>query len=969
MDRQEAIIFSRRWEGRGKERQDTQTFWQEFFQKVLEVPDPYDYAVFEKPVRVSGSYNGPKVGDRAPSDQMQLSIPSAPSRKKSTDKSIDVYIPSAKALIEQKSLGVSLDERLQQSDGAMLTPFEQGLRYNNGLPYREKVRFIVTCNFEAIRIYDLDYQDTLLGDRFTEIKLSEVPDNLGVFDFLVREHKEEITKQKDLSLEAANLMSKLKSQLQEEFDLYRLPDQDLTVLMVRLLFCMYAEDAGLFQPSQFRDYLKDKIPDQQTGQFNRALRELFAVLATPVEDRRMVSGELVAFPYVNGGLFAEPIEIPWFDADSKHTLLQECCTFQWSKISPVLFGSLFESVLSRKERHEGGMHYTSVENIRKATKPLFLEELDLELRRAGNNKARLRELQERLASLHWFDPACGSGNFLTQTYIDVRRMENTILQRLVDPYSTGQTALDVAADTTPRVSINQFHGIEVNDFAVHVAETAMQIASHQMDVETSAVLQKKIDSLPLTKQTGIVCANALRIDWNDVLPAEECDYILGNPPFLGARNQSRKQKDELREALGGAKNSGNADYVAGWFAKAADYVGDERIRCAFVATNSICQGEQAAIIWKPIFDKGLRIDFAHDTFRWSSEASDQAHVFCVIVGFSKLGPEGGSLRLFHHEGPDAEAEELHPKRLNAYLCDAPDVFVWNRNKPICNAPKIGIGSQPIDGGNYLFKETEKNEFVASEPLAEKYFHPWLGSEEFINGKKRWVLWLGDATQTDLKQMPHSRERIDSVRQFRLASKRAQTRKAAATPNHFGTEIIPESTSIIIPKVSSERRHYVPMGFIGPETLCSDLVFLIPNASPYHFGVLHSQMHNAWMRRVCGRLESRYRYSGGVVYNNFPWPGASAGSLDAPVEKLVDSKKREAVEAAAQAILDARALYPEFTLADMYDPKIDYLFPELTKAHKELDLAVERAYGVRFNGDEERMVSHLIGVYAEIAGIS
>lgn len=516
----------------------------------------------------------------------------------------------------------------------------------------------------------------------------------------------------------------------------------------------------------------------------------------------------------------------------------------------------------------------------------------------------------------------------------------------------GQATIDFQEEGTGespvKVTLANFHGIEINDFACCVARTALWIAEKQADINTSKVVQRVYDELPLREYDTIRQGNALRMDWNDVVPAERCDYVLGNPPFIGARNQTKDQKAEVMEVFHGSKNCGNVDYVAGWFMRAAEYIGDRPIRCAFVSTNSVCQGEQVANIWKPIYELGVRIDFAHDTFRWNSEATDEAHVFCVIVGFSKLG---GTKTLFHHENPDAEASVRHPENLNAYLADAPDVFIWNRSKPICDVPKIGIGSQPIDGGNYLFSDEEHDEFLRIEPAAEKYFHRWLGSQEFINGKARWVLWLGNVSPSDLKAMPRSRERIERVREFRLSSSRKQTLKAAETPNHFGTEIIADATSILIPKVSSERRRYIPMGFIDPETFCSDLVFLVPNAELYHYGVLQSQFHNAWMRVVCGRLKSDYRYSGGIVYNNFVWP------------EPTDAQRAE-VERCAQAVLDTRKLYEGSTLADMYDPDNDFLYPELTKAHKTLDAAVEAAYGVEFGGDEEKIVAHLFKLYSQ-----
>ena len=631
-------------------------------------------------------------------------------------------------------------------------------------------------------------------------------------------------------------------------------------------------------------------------------------------------------------------------------LLNASRGFDWRHISPTIFGAVFESTLNPETRRAGGMHYTSIENIHKVIDPLFLDDLKKELAEIEGEKVErkrlfaLREFQQKLASLNIFDPACGSGNFLTESYIQLRRLENRVLESI---QGEGQASMGFEGDLDPvKVSITQFYGIEINDFAVSVAKAALWIAESQMLTETQDVVSRYIDYFPLTTNAHIVAGNALRTAWGGVLPANECSYIIGNPPFYGARMQSKEQKAEIQEVFHGAKNSGNIDYVAGWYMKAAEYMADYPICAAFVSTNSICQGEQVANIWEPIFRLGFHIDFAFDTFRWRNEANDQAHVFVVIVGFSK---QLKGKRLFHHASPDEEPIFKAPQNINAYLKDAPDVFVWNRSKPLCDVPKIGIGSQPIDNGNYLFDEVGMQDFLVKEPGAKRFVHPWLGSQEFINGKKRYVLWLGEATESDLDRLPLSRERINAVREYRAQSSRAQTKKAAETPNHFGTELIASSTSVLIPKVSSERRRYIPMGFIEPDVFCSDLVFLIPNATLYQYGVLQSQFHNAWMRTVAGRLKSDYRYSGGVVYNNFVWPEPAA-------------EQRQAIEEAAQMILDVREAHQGKTLAELYDP--DKMPSDLRAAHQNLDRAVEEAYGVDFNGDEEKIVAHLFKLYAE-----
>ena len=569
----------------------------------------------------------------------------------------------------------------------------------------------------------------------------------------------------------------------------------------------------------------------------------------------------------------------------------------------------------------------------------------------GARTKALRELRRKFGGISVLDPACGSGNFLTESYLSLRQLENRIILELKkdSQISWGFEGLE-AEDEKVLVSLENFHGIELEDFACCVAKTALWIAEKQADADTAKVTDRVYDALPLKDYDCVVQGNALRMDWNEVLPAAQCSYVVGNPPFLGARFQSSEQKQEVLDVFGGARNAGNIDYCGAWYMKAARYTEGTHARCALVSTNSICQGEQVANLWKPIFDMGVRIDFAHNTFRWSSEAVDNAHVFCVIVGFSR---EGGRKRLFDHPTPDAPETLVYPGNINAYLADAPDVFVWNRSKPLCDVPEMGIGNKPIDGGNYLFKEEEREAFLKNEPGAQKFFRTWLGSQEFLHGKPRYCLWLGDATFGELKELPLCRQRIEAVREFRLASKSKPTQKLAETPTRFHVENMPEGNSILIPEVSSERRRYVPMGFVGPETFCSNLVRLIPDATLYHFGVLHSQMHNAWMRTVAGRLKSDYRYSAGVVYNNFVWPEPTG-------------EQRARIEQCAQAVLDARAAHPDATLADMYDPSNDFLFDDLVAAHRELDAAVEEAYGVSFACDEEKIVAHLFRLYAEKA---
>lgn len=703
--------------------------------------------------------------------------------------------------------------------------------------------------------------------------------------------------------------------------------KSLNKLCVRLVFCLYAEDAGIFgRHGMFHDYLAAF----DTRGMRKALVELFRVLDTKLQDRDPYlqddNPELAAFPYVNGGLFSdENIEIPPFTDEIRNLLLNKASEdFNWAEISPTIFGAVFESTLNPETRRSGGMHYTSIENIHKVIDPLFLDALKAELNEICENpiertkNAKLRAFQRKLAGLKFLDPACGSGNFLTETYLSLRRLENKILLEL----SHGQVTMYTASESPIQVSISQFYGIEINDFAVTVAKTALWIAESQMMKETEKILLVPLDFLPLKTNAYIVEGNALRTDWESVVPKSELNYIMGNPPFVGARLMDKAQKDDINHIFAGWKNAGNLDYVCCWYKKAADIMQSTAIRTALVSTNSVSQGESVANLWKPLFADGVHIDFAYRTFRWDSEAKSKAHVHCVIIGFS-TAVNPAERRIYSGDRYQVA------KNINGYLLDGDNVFIESRNKPICNVPEIGIGNKPIDGGFYLFEKEEMEDFIKKEPASKKYFRPWYGSKEFINRKSRYCLWLGNCSPAELKTMPLCLERVKSVKEYRLNSPSAGTVKLADKPTHFHVENMPDSTYILVPKVSSERRRYVPIGFMTPDVLCSDLVFIIPKASLYHFGILTSNIHMAWMRAVCGRLEMRYRYSKDVVYNNFPWP--------TPTEQ-----QKAKIEQTAQAILDARALYPDCSLADLYDELT--MPPELRKAHQDNDRAVMDAYG-------------------------
>ncbi len=958
-----AAEFAERWKGRGNERGESQPFWIDLLTNVFGIATPSNgFIIFEDHHKVDASNY------------------------------IDGRIPSTRVLIEQKSKDKDLRAPIRQSDGSLLNPFQQARRYVVGLPVSEHPRWIVTCNFSEFLVYDMEQPN---GEP-EQILLENLGKEYYRLQFLVDAKNEHLSKEMEVSMKAGDIVGKIYEALLEQYG-DNSPEalRWLNILCVRIVFCLYAEDAGVFGHDQFHDFLVT----YEAKDLRRALRDLFEVLNTPVANRsKYLQEELKAFPYTNGSLFAEEIEIPQFTEDLKETLLQNASLdFDWSEISPTIFGAVFESTLNPETRRSGGMHYTSIENIHKVIDPLFLNDLRHELDEILEEKIekqrqrKLDEYQMKLASLTFLDPACGSGNFLTETYLSLRRLENEVIRERYH----GQTMMG-AFKNPIKVSIQQFYGIEINDFAVTVATTALWISEAQMMAETEKIIHQEIDFLPLKSYHNIREGNALRMDWNfipykDGLPSplpikslpssrtvpgykpiekerkeirpnvyeitneeepkEEglvmmYDYIIGNPPFIGARQMDASQKEDVISIFGEKwKNVGNLDYVCCWYMKAFQSTRIGHPHIAFVSTNSICQGEQVANLWQPLVEKGLRIDFAHRTFRWDSEASMKAHVHCVIVGFSHKNELEKKHLLFDNDKVNKVSH------INAYLMDAPDIFVGSRQQSISDVPSIGIGNKPIDGGKYLFTKEEMDNFIKIEPKATHYFKPWYGSEEFIHQKPRYCLWLGGCSPSELRQMPHCMKRIEAVREIRLASSSAGTRKLADRPTRFHVENMPDTNFIIVPKVSSEKRRYVPMGFMSPDVLASDLVFVIPDATLYHFGILESNVHMAWMRAVCGRLKSDYRYSKDVVYNNFPWP--------TPTEE-----QKAKIEKTAQAILDARALYPDSSLADLYD---ELTMPvELRKAHQENDRAVMQAYGFPIKTmTESQCVAELFKMYQEL----
>ena len=912
--------FAADWKDRGDEKQETQAFWLALLQKVFGVEEPEKYISFERRVEV----DDPRTGKR-------------------TTKFIDGYIPQTRVLVEQKGRDIVLTRGYKQSDGSLLSPYQQARRYGAYLPQSEQPRWIVVCNFQTFEVHDMNFPN---GEPEV-LTLADLAADCSKLNFLVNTGSDAIKHEEKVSLQAGELVGVLYDALLQQYKDPTDPKtlKSLNALCVRLVFCLYAEDAGIFnhRRDMFHDYLKD-IPAHG---IRKALVELFRTLDQKPQDRDKYlfddNPTLAAFPYVNGGLFAdEDIEIPPFTEELKSLLLSKASQdFDWSAISPTIFGAVFESTLNPDTRRSGGMHYTSIENIHKVIDPLFLNGLKAELEEIKRipvertREARLAAYQDKLASLTFLDPACGSGNFLTESYISLRRLENDALRCQTDQITMGDYANPI------QVSIHQFYGIEINDFAATVAKTALWIAESQMLKETEDIVAHQIDFLPLKSYANITEANALRLNWEDVVPKGKLNYIMGNPPFVGARLMNADQKADVNLIFDGWKNAGNLDYVCCWYKKTTDLMQGTAIRSALVSTNSVSQGESVANLWKPLFEAGVHIDFAHRTFRWDSEAKIKAHVHCVIIGFS-TAPNSAEKVLYSGDRIQIV------KNINGYLLDADNVFVESRNKPLCDVPKIGIGNMPLDGGNYLFTVEEKDEFVKKEPLSQKWFRPWIGSHEFINRYFRYCLYLKECPPNELRHMPQCMERVNAVRDFRSSSQRASTKKLADFPLSFATSNIPDANYIVIPKVSSERRRYVPMGLLSPDILSSDLVFIIPDATLYHLGVLTSNVHMAWMRAVCGRLKSDYRYSKDVVYNNFPWPTPT-------------DEQRARIEQTAQAILDARELYPDCSLADLYDEAT--MPPELRKAHQQNDKAVMQAYGFwgKLNS-ESACVAELMRMY-------
>ena len=816
-------------------------------------------------------------------------------------------------LIEMKSRGKNLDRAYQQA-----------IDYTHGLKQHELPKYILVSDFENFRLFDLE------EEKHVEFKLNDLVNNVQHFGYILGYQKKVYKEQDPANIKAAELMGKLHDRLKE----IGYTGHPLEVYLVRILFLLFSEDTTIFNKQQFQDYLEQRT-NEDGSDLAAKLQELFQVLNTPKENRfKNLDEQLADFPYVNGKLFEEILPMASFDSKMRQALL-DCCYIDWSKISPAIFGSMFQSVMNPTERRNLGAHYTSETNILKLIKPLFLDELWREFESVKDNKNKLPEFHKKLSTLKFLDPACGCGNFLVITYRELRLLELEILREL---YKSGQRVTSI--ENIIWLNVDQFYGIEYEEFPARIAEVAMWLIDHQMNMLISNEFGQYYARLPLKKAAKIVHGDALETDWETIVSNNELSYILGNPPFIGSKIMKQSQRDQIVKEFENADGSGVLDYVTGWYIKAAKYIYGTKIKVAFVSTNSIVQGEQTSILWGRMLNKyGIKIHFAHRTFKWSNEAKGNAAVYCVIVGFANYDTNNKSI--FEYEDIKGEAHELKVKNINPYLVEAKDLLINKSSNPICNVPKMSFGNMPLDGGHLLLSDEEKNEFILKELKADKFIKPLISAYEFLNGQKRWCLWLVDAEPSELKQLPEVLKRVEAVRKFRLDSVAPSTQKFATTPTLFRDRNQPE-TYILVPSTTSENRKYIPMGFFGKDDIANNSCHTVPNGTLYHFGVLMSAMHMAWVKSVCGRLESRFRYSKDIVYNNFPWP-------DNPNEKQV-----KAIEAGAQKVLDTRLQFPNSSLADLYDPLT--MPPALVKAHNELDKAVDLAYRPQaFTSEANRMV--------------
>lgn len=889
--RDRSLTFSREWANECSEDAEAKSFWDGFF-NVFGITRRR-VASFETPVKKGDGQGG----------------------------FIDLLWKGV-LLVEHKSRGKDLVRAARQA-----------FDYFPGLKERDLPRYVLVSDFARFRLFDLD------SNEQHDFTLVEFPKHVRLFGFIAGYQTRSFGQQDPVNVQAAEKLGKL----HDQFKTTGYDGHALEILLVRVLFCLFAEDTALFERRLFQDYLEQRTSEDGSD-LGMHLAQLFQVLDTPPEKRlKTLDEQMAAFPYVNGQLFGEMLPIAACDRAMRETLL-DCCSLDWSRISPAIFGSLFQSIMDTTARRNLGAHYTGETNILKLIGPLFLDELWAEFHKVKRNRNQLFEFLKKLSKLTFLDPACGCGNFLVIAYRELRLLELEVLRHV---RQNDQMLLDIFQMIG--VNVDQFHGVEIEEWPARIAEVALWLTDHQMNLKVSEEFGQYFARLPLKKAPHIVHGNALRMDWNEVVPAWRLSYLLGNPPFVGSKMLSDEQRAEVTAVFHDAKGAGVLDYVACWYRKAAEYMAENTAtRAAFVSTNSITQGEQVGILWPDLFRRGVKLHYAHRTFQWNSEARGKAAVHCVIIGFGLQ--ETAEKWLFDYDTPKSDPHAVKANNINPYLVDGPDVVLDKRVKPLCNVAEMTKGSQPTDAGNLLMNDDEKTELLRREPDAAQWIRTFVGADEFINGISRWCLWLKDCSPDKLRRMPEVLKRVDGVRQSRLESKKAATREWAQRPTLFTEDRQPVRRYLLIPSVSSERRNYIPIGFMSPDVIASNLVLTVPNATLYHFGILSSTMHNAWMRSVCGRLKSDYRYSAGIVYNNFPWSEPS-------------DKQHSAIETAAQAVLDARSKFPASTLADLYDPLT--MPPELVKAHQALDRAVDAAYGKTTFKTEAERVAFLFERYQQL----
>ena len=891
-----ALAFSREWQQESSEDAEAKSFWDGFF-NVFGI-SRRRVATFEEPVKKLDEKYG----------------------------YVDLFWKGV-LVVEHKSRGKSLDKA-----------YDQALDYFQGLKERDLPKYVIVSDFARIRLYDLEENEQ------HEFELKDLHKNVRLFGFIAGYQTHKIQAQDPVNIRAAEQMGKLHDRMKDS----GYTGHPLEVYLVRLLFCLFAEDTGIFEKQQFKEYLEERT-GEDGADLAYHLSTLFQVLNTPREKRlKNLDEQLAAFPYVNGKLFEELLPTAGFDAPMRQELL-DCCSLDWSRISPAIFGSLFQSIMDKQARRNLGAHYTSEENILKLIKPLFLDALWEEFEKIKHNKNRLFEFHKRLRRLNFFDPACGCGNFLVIAYRELRLLELEILRA---SRASDQSFLDV--HSLLHLNVDQFYGIEIEEFPAQIAQVALWLMDHQMNQLVSEEFGQYIIRIPLQVSSTIVCGNALRIDWKTVIPPWQVSYIMGNPPFVGKKEQTSEQKKEVIGIFNDVKGSGVLDYVTCWYKLAIDQMkSNENIKAAFVSTNSIVQGEQVCVWGSWMRSQEAKIFFAHRTFQWSNEARGRAAVHCVIVGFSLQNMI--SKIIFYYDTPKSDPQAVKAKNINSYLADGPDVYIKSRTIPLSmDVPEMKYGSMPIDNGNLILSKEQMEELLADEPEAKNYIRQYMGGDEFINSLERYCLWLLDCPPSLLRKMKKVHERVEKNRKYRLASGREATKKLAEKAALFGEIRQPLKSFLLLPKVSSENRHYMPIGFCKPVIIASGSTLIVPNANKYHFGILQSNMHMAWMRQVCGRMKSDYQYSAGIVYNNFPWP-------ENPTEK-----QKQVIETAAQAVLDARTQFPGSTLADLYDPLT--MPPVLLKAHQSLDRAVDAAYGkTNFKTEAER-VAFLFELYQKYTSL-